>query len=130
MTKPEWRLISIDETANFNILPEDQPFIKEIRGVYCYDATDATYICSAEKMRYTHGLRFDVYTHPNTPEDVRERLNERYEIEGPGEDYMPARFTDYLAFVPFGDIDDDDLENDDGASVVREYWQGNHETPY
>lgn len=120
---PEWRAVSFDHTRFFNIQEEDKPFIEKILGVYFYDATERTFCCEITPSRFLHFLYYTVHMVLDTPEEVANRISERYEFERDEEGgfYMHCSAADSLPFIPYGEADEDTNEE-----VVREHWQSNY----
>jgi hypothetical protein len=84
------KAVSINETKQYKINPEDQEDVLAIHGVYCYDPDSTTYCC---ELTPSHDLQY-LYTYLTLSSSAqdnytrREELFERYCNE-PGEDiYM------------------------------------------
>lgn len=78
------RVIALDETEYFNILPRDFPFVRTIHGVYLFDANEHTHLC---ELTASHYLIFLYYSVQLTDagmvltEGEIERILDHYEME-------------------------------------------------
>lgn len=92
-----------------------------------FDDNLNTYICSAEKMLYVHGLEFVPEQYPED-EEACNALNEELLENTADNDYFSRSTIERLRQEhpeDFQEVDVDFDEEDDPADVVREYLQGN-----
>ena len=115
-----WHAVAIDVTRYFNIRDEDKPYVEKIDAVHFFDKNQHTHCCDLSPSYLLCGIYHTVHFPLNTPDDVRERLFERYELEGPDDCYMYCRDVERLKVIPLPKHHDSDEEE------VREHLQGNH----
>lgn len=116
-----WKAVAVNDTAAFNLDPEDAPHIYRIWSVYFYDADERTHLCEATPSYHLRGLYTTVEFFVGVCEEVRERIYDRYTQEGVEDTYMHCSTVERFHNVEYGPVDDDTTEDD-----VREHWQGNH----
>lgn len=120
--KPDWHAVAFDQTYAWNIAEEDKPFIEKMLGVYFFNKNERTNCCELTPSYWFHFLHNIAVTTSDCPENVRERISERYEMS-PDDDggfYAWCSRIKDMETVAYGPIDDDETEDD-----IREYWQGN-----
>jgi len=126
---PDWWCISFDETVHWNIAEEDKPYIEKMMGVYFYDRSEYTYCCEVTPSYWLRHLGNVAYCRWDTPDEVRERIYDKYEIGGYDDScYMHVRVVEAIPAerkVRYGLVDGWADEKDRGEEQVREYWQGN-----
>lgn len=117
--------ISLNETACYNIRDEDKTYIKEIRGVYCYNPESCTYCCEmtpSYELRYLHSyiVFTDELEKVKLSDDLRDLLDQRYCHEPSDDTYMHCSAVRGLKNPPpkeCGEFDDMD--------AACEHLQGN-----
>ena len=115
--KPEWHCVAFDDTRYFDIEEEDKPYIEKILTVYFFDSNEYTYCCELTPSYYLRFLNHVAYCNSDIPEDVRDRINERYELIQCEDAYMYVSVVSRKETIVFdGEATEDE---------VREYWQGN-----
>lgn len=120
--KPDWHCVGFDHTKHFRIQEEDKPYIEKIVGAYFFDRNSYTYCCEitpSYDMRFLHHSVH--FRDADTPDEIKDRIHERYEYEYAEDCYMHVRDVKDLKSVAYGEVDEDTTEDD-----VREYWQSNH----
>lgn len=126
---PDWQCVALEETQHWNLAEEDRPFIVKMMGVYIHDRSSYTYCCELTPSYFMIYLGDVAVLKHDTPDDVRERINEKYECSYQGESgYMHVRDIEAVAAdqkVQYGPVADWADEEDRGESQVREYYQGN-----
>lgn len=99
------RVISIDETRNYNIKPEHEEYIDKILGVYLYDKNMPTVVCEITPSYYLIHLYDEVVIKDGSyavlPDENeiydREEIYETYENTGISEDiYVHVSTVDRL----------------------------------
>lgn len=122
--KPNWYCVAIDETKFWNLDPEDVPFIKQIYGVYTYDASTYTYCCELTPSYWLNFIENSFVFNPDTPEEIRDCILEKYACAG-GEGFY-QHVSDVKAISlrhHYGESEDEG--EDRGEAEVREYYQSN-----
>lgn len=119
--KPDWRCVGFNHTRYFNIAEEDRPYIEKIMAVYFFDKNEYTYCCELTPSYDMRFLHHTVHCDIDTPEDVRERINERYELVYDEDCYMHVSDVDKFDNIAYGEVDEDTTEDN-----IREYWNANH----
>lgn len=112
--------IYLDETRHYNIAAEDRPFIEKIIGVYVLDTNEHTYCCEITPSHWCEHVYDSVVTTYDTPDDVRDRLDEQYAHCGSDGMYLHVSSVDRLPTDQkrtYGVCEDLD--------EAREYFQGN-----
>ncbi len=127
--KPDWYCVALDETRHWNLAEEDRPFVKKMLGIYIFDRSTYTYCCEITPSYFLCYLGDVAVLKTDAPDDVRERINERYECLYQGEDcYMHVRDVERIPEAQkkqYGDVPDWADEVDRGEALVREYYSGN-----
>lgn len=115
------KAIALDETKHWTFAEEDVPFIEKMFSVYCYEPESHTYLCESTPSLWLEFLYHTALLRKDTPEEVRERINERYEllVEDEGGCYMHENKVELLK-AETKEIECEDFE--DG----RSYFQGNY----
>lgn len=119
MDKTDFYAVAIDETRYYQIEATDATHIECILGVYVYDASERTYCCELTPSHWLEPVYVAVHCKLDTPDDVRERIQEKYEFAGTLEGfYMHAS---KVAGLPLR------KHYGEGESIdeVREHYQGN-----
>jgi hypothetical protein len=110
MIRPDLRLIALDETHNWEIRPQDVPYIDQIVGVYLFDQNELTYPASStphytlyhveNQVRLSkEGLRAWEAEHPTATVGEMEELVDYYEDEPTDEDTMLMSLSQLLPVV-------------------------------
>lgn len=124
---PDWYCVAIDETWGWSLAEEDKPFIEKMLGIYVYDANLYTYCCESTPSHFLHYLGDAAVLKGDVPEDVRERINERYEISYQGDSHY-RHVSDVKAIAAkhrYGNVDGWEDLDDRGEEIVHEYYRGN-----
>jgi hypothetical protein len=103
---PDIHFVSLNRTENYNIEPEDQPFIEAILDVYSYASNHVTYCCEMTPSYWltSHGsiVRFkeeaDGVLSDIAQERIHERILSRYEgiVDESGGVYIHCHNLDAL----------------------------------
>lgn len=117
MTQSDFHAVALDETRYCRIDAADAPYIDRIFGVYVYDAAEYTYCCELMPSHWLEPVYTTVHCKPDTPDDIREALQEKYAHCGMDGYYMHVRSVPTTERVRYGKADSID--------DVREYYQGN-----
>ena len=112
--------LCLDQTPYYTIPPDEVPFIEKIVGIYFYDASSRTYCCESTPSYWLEYIGDSVYFRPDTPDEKREELQEKYETCGGENCYMHCSDIDRLPAEQLNHYGT--AENLD---EVREYYQGN-----
>jgi len=118
--QPEFWAVGLDVTDHFQIEDEDKPFISRIIDVFIYDKTEHTHCCELIPSYWLVYLNTFVLFEGEAPDEVHERVVERY-CHVPTEDcYIHISDVDKLKdwHVKFHG----EAEN---LEEAREYWSGN-----
>ena len=116
-----FKAVAIEETSHFQIEKEDLPYIEKITSIYFYQEGVATYLCSFQPMSLLHYAYTSAWCKVGTPDDVRERINERYELCGGDDDYFD--FHDIKSLPDQYDLGE--LDEDQTVEDLREFLMGN-----
>jgi hypothetical protein len=121
---PDFHAVAIKETGYYRIDPEDAPFIKDIFQTYVFDMNERTFCCEITPSYSLEPVYTSVEFTTDTPDEVRERLSEKYECEPSDHSYMHcSRVQGYIKAHP-----DRHHHYGEGESLdeAREFYQGNH----
>jgi hypothetical protein len=80
--------VGFDQTADWNLAPEDKPWIKEIRAVYLFDRNTVTYCCEVTPSYYMRFCYHAFVFIDGTPDEVCSRIQEQYGTEPQDDCYM------------------------------------------
>ena len=119
--------VALNETRHYLIDPADKPYIDRILGVYILDRSERTHCCEITPSYSLEHVYDTVVASFDCPDDIRERLDERYAHLGGDDIYVHCSVIDAL---PADRIrvwrGDDPIESDDEAMEhAREHFQGN-----
>lgn len=119
--QPQWICISLNETHYYEIDPEDKILIKEINGIYFYDKNLNTFLCTSTPSYFLMALRNQVVCIDGVPEEIRDRLYEKYENAPMEDSYFECYGIDSISSDRKHEYDHPEKDK----QVVREYYQGN-----
>lgn len=118
----DWRAVGLDVTSHYHIDDEDKPYVERIIDTFFYDRTEHTHLCEMTPSYFLRYLSTFIVSKENTPEHVREHLDQKYCYEPTEDSYVHVsdvdRITEFTA--TYGEDADEE--------TVREYWSGN--TPF
>lgn len=120
--------VRLNETRYWNLQDEDKPFVRKMWGVYVLDRNVRTFLCEATPSYGLSHLYDYAELDIDTPEEVRERIDERYDL---GLSNMESDCYVHAHEIERLPSEDKILWSADGtappetADEVREYWQGN-----
>jgi hypothetical protein len=92
-------VIALDETNHYFIDPKDKPFIKQIRGVYLYDANQHTYCCEFTPSYWLMHLYDQVILSKEgeaLDEFAKDEIYQKYEFNGGEDIYVHCHTIDAL----------------------------------
>lgn len=107
--KKDWRAVAVDETAHYQIDEEDRPFVEKILGVYLYDATERTFCCELTPSYYLRHVYDEVIVPLGTPDEDRNRVQEKYAYLGGEDCYVWCSRVSQFATKQFGDGEFDEV---------------------
>lgn len=115
----EWHAVGLDVTGHYRIAEEDRPHIRRIIDTFIYDRSTVTHLCELTPSYDLHFLHTEIEWEGFPPDEIRERLDERYAHEPTEDCYMHCSDIDRVKemHVPFGRPASED--------EARDYWQGN-----
>ena len=137
-------VIALDETRDWTILGDDQPYIERILGVYLYDRGCYTYCCSATPSYFLDYLRTRVDLTASgeaLSEERKQEIYDRYEgcevIMDDPSGYFDVSTINRLAneaqaegsmFHQYGLLvpAEEDMTREEVMEDIREDVQGNH----
>lgn len=126
--------IALNETPHYAIDDDDRPHIVAIRGVYVLDRNERVHCCEMTPSYYLIHCYDIVEVTPDTSDEMRDLLHEKYGLNGGDNLYVHCRSID--SFITKGDrtvvyhygdpeVSDDDVEHDDQMEALREHFCGN-----
>ena len=116
-----FKVVAMNETSFYNIDAGDAQYIERIDGVYMYNADAHTYVCSLDPAFWLQYLYTNVILSPDTPDDIREGIMMKYEMETGEDCYVAVRNVLLLKDqVEVGELAEDETEDD-----LREFLLGN-----
>lgn len=102
-TKPmPIRAVSFDDTSYYQIPEEDMVYIERIVSTYLYRDDECTHLCEITPSFELRWLMTEVWTVPDTSDEVREELSERYETWHGEDIYMHVRDVEHRPTVDCG----------------------------
>jgi hypothetical protein len=118
--QPEFWAVGLDVTRHYQIEDEDKPFVDKIIDVFIYNKNECTHCCELTPSYYLEYLETFVLFEGDVPDEVRERIDERYCHEPTEDCYAHTYFVDGLTkwHVKFPG----EAEN---LEEARDYWSGN-----
>lgn len=116
-----FKAVALDVTADYNIDPNDRPYITKILDVFVFDSGEHTYCCEGTPSYWLEPLYTTIHFAENTPDDIRDRLDDKYCHEATDGCYVHvsqvAAMSDQVNLP--ARVLAETLED------AREYWQGN-----
>lgn len=98
--------------------------VKSVTEVYITDVSCAHHYCSAERLAWMLGLRYEFEPVDGLAEDEREAVGEsESEAGGPDDTYMNLARVTAMPHIKFEDDPSD--SDEDALEAAREYFQGN-----
>lgn len=114
----KFEAVAMDESKNINLpaLGDKDKYLIKVRSIWVYDPAERTHLCELTPSYALHLAYVDVVTIDDTPEDIRDELNENMNMD---ETFTYLHCRDVEKLTERRTFEADDLEG------AREYLQGN-----
>ena len=126
-------LVSLNWTQYYFLADEDKPYIKQIREVFLYDANERTHCCEFTPSYYLRHLYTAIIFTRDAPDDVQDRLDEKYAYCPTDDIYVHCHTVDDLpkdreVYYHYGDtgVSYEDSSYEDQIEGLMEHFNCNH----
>jgi hypothetical protein len=118
--KPEFWAAAFCDSDCCGIDDLDKKYIKEIYTVFLFDKNTVTHLCEVTPSYFLAFLYMSIVFADNTPEDIRDKLDNKYGREGLDDTYMHVRDVEKLETKLIGNSNKFETFDD-----AKEYACGN-----